>query len=385
MTHSKRSRRVAHLDMDAFYASVELLRYPELRGLPVVIGGRSHVPEPMDGGGYRFARLRGYSGRGVVTTSTYEAREYGVFSAMPMRRAAELAPEAILLPVDFARYRAFSRRFKQAVRELTPVIEDRGIDEIYIDLSAHHASSHELAQQLSDAVKHATGLTCSIGVAANKMLAKIASDLDKPDGITVLQKHDLQTRIWPLPVSRINGVGPKATARLARLGIHTIADAANADPGMLQQHFGLRFARWLLQAAHGHDDRPVVTHPEIKSISRETTFERDLDVVADRPELSAIFVRLCEQLEGDLRKKGCLGRTISIKLRFDNFQTVTRDVTLPDHVVAWADIHAAAGQCLKRVDFDRRIRLFGVRVSNLLMAADLPQQGHAMEQLQLDY
>lgn len=371
--------------MDAFYASVELLRYPELRGLPVVIGGHSDAPIPAPGGGYHFSRLAGYSGRGVVTTSTYEARDLGVFSAMPMAKAAELAPDAIRLPVDFVRYRDFSRRFKQAVRALTPVMEDRSIDEIYIELTPHAEPSLQLAQQLQMAVKQATGLTCSIGVAANKMLAKIASDLNKPNGITVLQADDLESHIWPLPVSRINGVGPKATRRLAELGIHTIADAAGADPGLLQQHFGARFARWLLQSSRGHDDRPVVTHPEIKSVSRETTFERDLDVVRDRARLSATFVRLCEQLEADLRRKACRGRTISVKLRFDDFKTVTRDLTLPDVVVAWEDIHAAAGQCLKRVDFDRRIRLFGVRVSNLVTEADLPSDTQIMQQLQLDY
>lgn len=385
MTHSKRLRRVAHLDMDAFFASVELLRYPELRGLPVVIGGHFDGPARDASGQYQFSRLRGYSGRGVVTTATYEAREYGVFSATPMMRAAELAPDAIVLPVDVARYRTFSRRFKRAVAAHTPVIEDRGIDEIYIDLTRHPESSLELAHRLQSAVQEATGLTCSIGVAANKMLAKIASDLNKPDGVTLLSTEDLQATVWPLPVSRINGVGPKATARLAELGIHTIADAAQADPAMLQKHFGTRFARWLLQSAHGHDDRPVVTDPETKSISRETTFERDLDVVRDRPMLSDIFLRLCEQLEGDLRRKGCRGRTVSIKLRFDDFRTVTRDVTLPDAVDDAAAIHAAAGQCLKRVVFDRRIRLFGVRVSNLHEGADTLAGGPSMEQLQFDY
>ncbi|HLR12863.1 MAG TPA: DNA polymerase IV [Burkholderiaceae bacterium] len=385
MTHSKRLRRVAHLDMDAFYASVELLRYPELRGLPVVIGGHSDGPVRDDSGQYQFSRLRGYSGRGVVTTATYEAREYGVFSATPMMRAAELAPDAILLPVDFARYRTFSRRFKQAVAALTPVIEDRGIDEIYIDLTPHPEPALELASRLQSAVKEATGLTCSIGVAANKMLAKIASDLNKPDGVTILSDQDLQEVIWPLPVSRINGVGPKATARLADLDIHSIADAANADPAVLQKRFGTRFARWLLQAAHGHDDRPVVTDPEVKSISRETTFKRDLDVVRDRPELSDTFLRLCEQLEADLRRKDCRGRTVSIKLRFDDFSTVTRDVTLPEPVDDAAAIHGAAGQCLKRVTFDRRIRLFGVRVSNLHVRTDDAASGPSMQQLQFDY
>ena len=327
--------------------------------------------------------MRNYAGRGVVTTSTYEARALGVFSAMPMMRAAELAPDAILLPVDFARYRAYSRRFKQTVAQLTPVIEDRGVDEIYIELTDHEGSSEHLANQLRLAVKEATGLTCSIGVAANKLLAKIASEINKPDGVTILSDGQIETLIWPMPVSRINGVGPKANARLAELGIHTIADAANADPSTLQAHFGLRFARWLLGAAHGKDNRPVVTRPQTKSVSRETTFERDLDVVRDRAVLSGVFRQMCERLEQDLAKKQVQGYTVGIKLRFDDFRTVTRDITLEDAAHEAVQIHAAAGQCLKRVDFDRRIRLFGIRVSKLMPRSDGADT--LMQQLELDY
>lgn len=365
MSDSTRMRRVAHLDMDAFYASVELLRYPELRGLPVVIGGRASVPPPGRDGRREFARMRNYAGRGVVTTSTYEARALGVFSAMPMMRAAALAPDAVLLPVDFARYRDYSRQFKDAVAQVAPTMENRGVDEIYLDLTDHAESSATLAHKIKQAVHDATGLTCSIGIAANKLLAKIASELDKPDGVTILTEDQVRTRVWPLPASKINGVGPKATIRLADLGIHTIAELATAAPARLQQHFGLSYARWLLDAANGRDDRPVVTSSEPKSMSRETTFERDLHVVRDRAALSAVFLRLCQQLEADLVRKDYVARTVGIKLRFDDFRTVTRDFTVPDTVSLAAEIHRAAGQCLKRIELDRRIRLLGVRLSKL--------------------
>ena len=359
-------RRIAHLDMDAFYASVELLRYPELRGLPVVIGGRSiHQPELLADGSRSFARLRDYVGRGVVTTSTYEARALGVFSGMGVMKAAQLAPDAILLPVDFDAYRHYSRLFKAAVAAITPQIEDRGIDEIYIDLSALPDDTLALAQRIKQAVKDATGLSCSIGVSPNKLLSKICSDLEKPDGLTLLNESDIPLRIWPLPVRKINGIGPKAGEKLAALGIATIAELANAEPGLLQDHFGRSYAEWLYEASHGIDARPVVTHSEPKSISRETTFERDLHPRHDRAALSEVFTSLCTRVAGDLQRKGYLGRTIGIKLRFEDFRTVTRDLTLPDPTADAAVIRRAAGECLRRVPLEQKLRLLGVRASAL--------------------
>src|SRR5690606_21282643 len=366
------ARRVAHLDMDAFFASVELLRYPQLRGFPVVIGGRGEPPLKRSDGSYAFARLGDYVGRGVVTTSTYEARKFGIFSAMGMMKAARLAPDAILLPANFAAYRDYSRRFKQAVASVAPQIEDRGIDEIYIDLTEHDESDALLGNRIKQAVRDATGLSCSIAIAPNKLLAKIGSDLDKPDGLTLLTMDDVPRRIWPLPASRINGIGPKSARKMSDLGIETVGQLAAASPALLQAHFGLRYARWPLRVAHGQDERPVVTYSEPKSISRETTFERDLDVVQDRARLSEIFTGLCEQLEGDLKRKQVTGRTVGIKLRFADFRTVTRDFTLDRDVADAQSIRAAAGQCLKRVSFEDRIRLLGVRVSNLRTGSTAP-------------
>jgi DNA polymerase IV len=372
-----RRRWIAHLDMDAFYASVELLRYPELQGQAVVIGGgRRAQPQTLADGSRRFSTLASYQGRGVITTATYPARDLGVHSGMGLMKAALRAPQAVLLPTDFERYRLYSRRFKAAVAEVAPLIEDRGVDEIYIDLTdvpgAQDSVGHDpfggvraVAQDIRNNVKSTTGLTCSIGITPNKLLAKIASELDKPDGLTVLTHDDLPRQVWPLPVRRINGIGPKAGAKLAALGIATIAELAAADKALLAEHFGRSYARWLHDAAQGRDERPLSTSSEPVSMSRETTFDRDLSATADRGELGAILDELVRELAHDLQKKGYLGKTVGIKLRFDDFKTVTRDLTLDAATAEAEAIRHAAGLCLKRVDFSRRIRLMGVRMASL--------------------
>ncbi len=360
-------RRIAHLDMDAFFASVELLRYPELRGQPVVVGGRNvHQPVEQPDGSKHFSRLREYAGRGVITTSTYEARALGVFSGMGLMKSAQLAPDAILLPANFDAYRDYSRRFKAAVATIAPQIEDRGIDEIYIDLSDIPEETESLARRIKQAVFDATGLTCSIGISPNKLLSKIGSDLDKPNGITILDMEQVQTRIWPLPAKKINGIGPKATERLIGLSINTIGELAATPVELLVRKFGQSTGAWLHRVAHGIDDRPLVTESEPKSISRESTFERDLHAKQDRAELSEIFTALCMRVADDLKRKGYASRTIGIKLRYSDFHAVTRDVTLPGGVSDGAEIRKAAGECLKRVPLTQRIRLLGVRASGLV-------------------
>ena len=363
---------IAHLDMDAFYASVELLRYPELRGLPVVVGGRSAQGPRRADGVLRFGALRDYAGRGVVTTATYEARAFGIHSGMGLMKAAALAPDAVLLPADFDEYRKYSRRFKAAVAELAPLIEDRGIDEIYLDLGEMtEAAVRDLGSAIKARVKESTGLSCSIGITPNKLLSKLCSDLDKPDGLTLLTHADLEARLWPLPAKRINGVGPKANARLEALDIRTVGDLAAADRAMLVERFGEHYGAWLHEAAHGRDDRPVVTHSEPKSLSRETTFERDLHPRADRAALGAIFTQLCERVAADLRAKGYVARSIGVKLRYEDFRIVTRELSLPAHTDDAAAIRRAAGQCLKRnVPLDRRLRLLGVRAGALCRIED---------------
>jgi len=359
-------RFIAHVDMDAFYASVELLRYPELRGKPLVIGGRRRAAQESG----TFPTLREYKGRGVITTATYEARAFGVNSGMALMRAAKRAPDALLLPADFDEYRRYSRMFKEAVRTLAPEIEDRGIDEIYADLTdlvptSDWTDAKQLAGSIQNAVHEATGLSCSIGIAPNKLLAKLASELDKPGGLTVLRETDIPGRVWPLPVRKINGVGPKAAARLETLEIRTVGELARADPALLVERFGEKHGAWMHAAANGRDERPVVTFSEPKSISRETTFEDDLHPVRDREALTRIFTDLCVRLAGDLERKGYAGRTIGLKLRYDNFKTLTRDCTLESPTRDAAAIRRAAGECLKRVPLERRIRLLGVRVGSL--------------------
>jgi DNA polymerase-4 len=364
-------RRIAHLDMDAFFASVELLRYPELRGKAVVVGGRNdHQPIEQPDGTRRFARLRDYAGRGVVTTSTYEARALGVFSGMGLMKSAQLAPEAILLPANFDAYRDCSRKFKAAVASIAPKIEDRGIDEIYIDLGDLPEETRSLARRIKQAVFDATGLTCSIGITQNKLLSKICSDLEKPNGITVLAMDEIPTRIWPLPAKKINGIGPKSAEKLARLGINTIGELAVTPVEFLVSCFGRATGVWLHQAAHGIDDRPIVTQSAPKSISRESTFERDLHAKADRSELSAIFTSLCMRVADDLKRKGYASQTIGIKLRYADFRAVTRDLTMPVRVSDGIEIRKAAGECLKRVPLNQKIRLLGVRASSLVPAME---------------
>lgn len=375
------TRRVAHLDMDAFYASVELLRYPQLKGLPVVIGGRRrqaderlseiHASLPLQEIPVNdFPRLRDYAGRGVITTATYAARAFGVGSAMGLMKAAQLCPDAILLPVDFDEYRRYSRRFKEVIIEIAPVMEDRGVDEVYIEFTSVPGGQREggrvLARLIQKSIFEATGLTCSIGVAPNKLLAKMASEFDKPQGISIVHETDLEAHIWPLACRKINGIGPKTEERLQALGIRTIGDLAARPADELVARFGPGYGAWLHQASWGRDDRPVVTESEPVSISRETTFERDLHAVRDRAELGAIFTALCERVAGDLQRKGYVGRTIGIKVRYDDFRAVTRDLTLDTYTADAKAIRQAAGQCLKRVDLARRIRLLGVRVGSLL-------------------
>jgi len=376
-------RRIAHLDMDAFYASVELLRYPQLQGLPVVIGGARRRPDNALLQQYAgvplaeipvaaFPLLRDYTGRGVITTATYAARQFGVGSAMGLMKAAKLCPQAVLLPVDFDEYRKYSRQFKAVITEIAPVMEDRGVDEVYIDFTdvpgGQRDGGRSLARLIQKSILDATGLTCSIGVAPNKLIAKMASEFNKPRGISIVHAQDLQSLIWPLPCRKINGVGPKSDEKLQAHGIHTIGELAARERDWLVEHFGRSYGAWLHEAAWGRDERPVVTESEPVSISRETTFERDLHVVRDKAELGAIFTALCERVAADLQRKGYVGKTIGIKLRYDDFKSVTRDQTLSHYTADAPTIRQAAGQCLKRVDLQRRLRLLGVRVGSLLKA-----------------
>ena len=281
--------------------------------------------------------------------------------------------------MDFDEYRKYSRLFKAIVTDIAPVMEDRGIDEVYIDFTQVPGGQREggrvLARLMQKTIFQATGLTCSVGVAPNKLLAKMASEFNKPQGISIVLEQDLEAMIWPLACRKINGIGPKADEKLQGLGIKTIGELAAKDLQWLIDHFGQATGAWMHEASHGRDVRELVTESEPVSISRETTFDRDLHAVRDKAELGAVFTRLCEQVAGDLQRKGYLGKTIGIKLRFDDFKGVTRDQTLDHYIGDAAAIRSAAGQALKRAPLTQRLRLLGVRVGALIKTEDAPVQG----------
>jgi len=389
-------RRIAHLDMDAFYASVELLRYPQLKGLPVVIGGgKKSLAQQLKGANPSawnaqtplndFPQLKNYLGRGVITTATYAARHFGVGSAMGLMKAAQLCPQAYLLPVDFDQYRHYSKEFKEIVLQICPVMQNTGVDEVYLDFTHVPGGQREnglsMAKLIQRSIFQGTGLTCSIGVAPNKLLAKMASEFNKPNGISILLEEDLQSKIWPLACKKVNGIGPKASEKLSALGIMSLGDLAKQTLDRLTTSFGPNYGAWLYAVARGQDDRALETHSEPVSMSRETTFERDLLAAQDKKELGAIFTRLCEQVSADLQRKNVMGKTVGVKIKFDNFKTITRDQTLSLPVDQAGDIRHAAAQCLKRIDLGRRFRLLGVRVSSLEPKDPLKPSGYQPNRL----
>ena len=338
-------RRILHIDMDAFFAAVEVLRHPELAGKPLVIGGRG---DPK--------------ARGVVSTASYEARKFGIHSAMPLRLAYRLCPQAVFLPVDYDEYARVSAQIKAILRAFSPVMEDVGIDEAYLELAGSGRQAEEVAREIKQRVREATGLTCSVGIAPNKLLAKIASDLHKPDGLIVIAEGDIETCIWPLPVRKIPGVGPVTEQHLHRLGIENIGQLAARPPEELVTEFGPAHGAFLHQAAHGIDERPLVTHWEPKSHSREVTFQRDIE---DWQMLARTLAELAREVTDELREASVKGRRVGIKLRFADFETHTREKTLDVATDSAEVVRKAAFACLKRIALSKPVRLLGVRVGEL--------------------
>ncbi|HME45827.1 MAG TPA: DNA polymerase IV [Syntrophorhabdales bacterium] len=343
-------RRIMHMDMDAFFAAIELLRHPELTGKPLVVGG----------GGDPFTR-------GVVSTASYEARKFGIRSAMPLRTAHQLCRDCIFLPVDYQEYARVSRKVKKILAGFTPIIEDVGIDEAFLDVSEIDKPTELIAQEIKTRIKERTGLTCSIGIGPNKLLAKIASDLQKPDGLTVITPESVESMVWPLPVRKLWGVGPKTEARLKGLGVTTINALAAMSEEQLIEQFGRSYGNYLYRASHGIDDSPLVTHWEPKSISRETTFEEDVE------QWQAIARTLAEQAKlvtHDMKKSGYRARTIGIKIRFSDFKTYTRAKTLDAATDNLETVRKTAFECLARIELKQRVRLIGVRTTGLEKPAD---------------
>lgn len=338
-------RRILHVDMNAFFAAIELLRRPELAGKPLVIGGAGSPHQ-----------------RGVVSTASYEARKYGVHSGMPLRTAYRLCPKAVFLPVDFREYARVSEIVKRVLSRHSPAVEDAGIDEAYLDITESDLASEQIAAAIKRDIREAVGLTCSIGIAPNKLLAKIASDLNKPDGLTVLGESDLEKRVWPLGARKLPGVGPKTEAKLGRMGVRTIGDLAAQPLEELIAEFGPAHGRWLHEAARGIDEQPLVTHWEPKSSSHEITFQRD---VAGRRLLAETLARLVRRVAAELRAEDHIGRTVTVKIRYADFETHTREKTLERPTNDADAIWRAASDCMAHFGLDKKVRLIGVRVGGL--------------------
>jgi DNA polymerase-4 len=331
------------MDMDAFFAAVEQKRHPELIGKPVVIGGSGDPTQ-----------------RGVVSTASYEARKFGIHSAMPLRTAFKLCPDAIFLAVDYREYARVSEKIKSLLGEFSPVMEDVGIDEAFLDITDIHEPSQEISKEIKKRIGEYTGLTCSIGIAPNKLLAKIASDLQKPDGLTIITEADVESLIWPLPVRKLWGVGPKMEAYLKGIGIMTIGELAATSIDDLHRHFGKSYGNYLFEASRGIDESPLVTHWEPKSTSREVTFQSD---IINWQELARNVADLTREVVEDIRSRTCRCRTVTVKMRFNDFRTLTRAKTLPGYSDSLEEIRKAAFDCLNRFEIKKKVRLLGVRLS----------------------
>ena len=345
------SRRILHIDMDAFFAAVEQKRHPELIGKAVVIGG---MGDP--------------SRRGVVATASYEARVFGIHSAMPLKTAYRLNPQAVFLPVDYDAYAAESRKVKRILRGISPLMEDVGIDEAFLDISSISQSSLEIIAEIKRKIRAETGLTCSIGIAPNKLLAKIASDMQKPDGYTPIRQEDVEKVLWPLPVRKLWGVGPKTEALLQNMGIERVGELAALTQDRLVATFGKSYGTFLHEASRGIDETPLVTFWEPKSMSRETTFQRD---VGHWQTVAKTLAGLTKEVVLGLRQEGFRSKTVTVKVRFSDFQTLTRSVSLTRGTDSEEEIRKTVFACLKRIELQKRIRLLGVRLTHLEKAAPI--------------
>ncbi|HCC68907.1 MAG TPA: DNA polymerase IV [Nitrospiraceae bacterium] len=343
-------RRILHIDMDAFFAAIEQKRRPELIGKPVVIGGDGDPTK-----------------RGVVSTASYEARKFGIRSAMPLRTAYKLCPDAVFLPVDYEEYSRMSEIIKSILREFSQEIEDVGIDEAFLDITEIEKPSEEIAMDIKKGITDKTHLTCSIGIAPNKLLAKIASDMQKPDGLTIITENDIERRIWPLPVRKLWGIGPKTEAYLKEMGIETIGMLASISIDKLIEVFGKSYGKYLYEASRGIDESPLITQWEPKSTSREMTFQKDIEswqIIAKN------LSELTKDTINDLRQRGYRGRTVTVKVRFSDFETHTRAKTLKEPTDSLEEIRRTAFHCLSRFELSlpklkKKVRLIGIRVGEL--------------------
>ncbi|RLC21110.1 MAG: DNA polymerase IV [Deltaproteobacteria bacterium] len=347
------SKIIIHLDMDAFYPAVEVLDHPELRGRPVIVGGGRE--------------------RGVVSSASYEARRFGVRSAMPMARAMRLCPEGVFLPVRMERYREVSRRIFGIFHRFTPLVEPLSIDEAFLDVTGStylFGPPVEMATKIRKTVREETGLTVSAGIAPSKFVAKIASDMDKPDGLTAVAPGRVGEFLDPLPIEKMWGVGRVTRAALARLGIRTFRDLRLTPEAILTDRFG-RQGRVMRQLAMGMDPRAVIPDHAAKSIGHEKTFSRDiLDAAAARKAL----LNLADKVARRMRRAKAAGGTVTLKVKYADFRQITRSETLPLATDDGREIYLAACRLLKKTEVGRRpVRLLGISLSRLSAAGETVQ------------
>jgi DNA polymerase-4 len=342
-------RRIIHIDMDAFYASVEQRDNPALRGKPLAVGGS---PEQ----------------RGVVAAASYEARKYGVRSALPMARAVRLCPELEIVPPDFAKYRAASQKVMEILHSATPLVEPLSLDEAYLDVTENlwrEPLAMNVAQRIKATIRRELELTASAGVAPNKFLAKIASGWQKPDGLTVVAPERVESFLQKLPVEALWGVGPVTAKKLRAIGVERLVDIRTTDREVLAKTVG-SLADWLVELSHGRDNRPVEPNRETKSVSCETTYAKDL---TDLREINQQIQLLAEEVAGDLKRKGLRARTVTIKVRYHNFSTVTRSHTSEYFTDSRPDLVNRAQMLLERTEAGvRPVRLLGVGAHSLKSA-----------------
>jgi DNA polymerase IV len=340
-------RRILHIDMDAFYASVEQRDNPSIRGKPVAVGGSP-------------------AGRGVVAAASYESRKYGVRSAMPMARAVRLCPDLVIVRPDFSKYRAASQAVFAIFRSVTSLVEPLSLDEAFLDVTDNawgETLGQVVAQRLKAEIRKATALTASAGVAPNKFLAKIASAWKKPDGLTVIPPERMEQFLQKLPVDALWGVGPVTATRLRERGIDRLVDVRTADPSVLREAVGSQ-ADWLRRLADGHDDRPVVADYEPKSSGSENTFSEDL---TDLNEIRSEIDEMARDAASWLERKSLLCRTVTIKVRYSDFTTITRSHSTTSATRDSDDIARRAVALLEKTEAGvRPVRLLGASVHNLI-------------------
>ncbi len=347
---TKKSRLIFHVDMDHFFTAVEELRHPELKGKPLIVGA-----DPKNG-----------QGRGVVSTSNYEARKYGVRSGMPISRAWKLCPQATYLPVDYGHYAEVSDRIMLIMRKYADKFERWGIDEAFLDVTDRakdYTRASDLAKQLKKEIYEKERLTCSIGVSSNKLVAKIASDHHKPDGLTIVKEDEAQDFLSPLSVRKLLWIGRKTGQKLETMGIRTIGDLAHFDPMRLVETFG-SMGTQLSLASRGLDNTEVQERSEIKSISREVTFQQD---TTDTSLVLETAKDLCDEIIQDIHEQKLDFKTVTLKIRFKNFETHTHGKTLPFFTDRLRDLSKTTSELMRDyLSAGREIRLIGVRVSNFV-------------------